>query len=155
MNQKTGLLKAGDERFALVRVTFKGSRATCTDLFNSATKVEANTSTLNRGSQVRSGEVLLVGNNGTQINFDRESRAGEWEHFLGFGAGPKLLGLPTPLFDLWEDFIDHCHFIDISSDEVWGLGKWKHQSRLKENAIVSRLREKHGGVKLKGEGGVH
>lgn len=124
------------ERFALIRFEIKNGRLWISDAIGKEAKwmpIEPF-----RWLKLRSSEVMLVGNNGTGINFDRKIH-GKWEHIMNLSAGPKLLGRPTPDFDMWEYVLHIFRHLDINDNEVWGLGKWKSQARLPEKEIVARL----------------
>ena len=135
--------KVGWERFALVKFKVQQKKVTVQDFFNQNCVMNVNTAPLCYGDTgglvFKNNEVVLVGNNGTQINFEQKINK-HWVHTIGLG----LLWSIQSTGGLWEQFIDKCKYIDIDGDEIWGIGKFKNKKSLSSQTykIVERLIQK-------------
>ena len=112
-----------DERFALVKVNL--NKRIVYDYFTNEIVMKNLDKSIfkswnNNKMLIKNNELLLVGNNGTQINFHKKIKNNRWEHFMGVGIG--LLFLNRVALE-WENAINKCNYYDVNSRDRWGIGK--------------------------------
>ena len=88
----------------------------------------------------KKNEAVLVGFNGTQINFDKKIK-GKWQHVLGIGG--FIFGNHNAF--RWLEFLNKCNRLEVDSKEIWGLGKYSKQGSIcfRMGIIVKRLMNKY------------
>jgi len=136
-----------DERFALVKLNLNNKKVY--DYFTNKIVMENLDKSIFKSGWdskmlIKNSELLLVANNGTQINFHKKIKD-EWEHFIGLGIGlfmPNLIALE------WESVIDKCDYYDVNSRDRWGIGKKNKGKMWSDTKIVKMMlkeKAKRGG----------
>ena len=136
-----------DERFALVNLDLKKKEVS--DYFTTEIVMKNFDKSIFKSGwdnkmMVKNKELLLVANNGTQINFHKKIK-NEWEDFMGLGIGllmPNLVALE------WGSAIDKCDYYDVNSRDRWGIGK-KNKGRMWSDTKIIKMmlkeKNKRGG----------
>ena len=127
-----------DERFALVKVNL--NKKIVYDYFTNNIVMKNFDKSIFKSNWdnkmlIKNNEVLLIANNGTQINFCKKIK-NKWEHFMGIGLGlfmPNLIALE------WENAIDRCNYYDVNSRDRWGIGKKNKDKMWSDTEIVKMM----------------